>query len=63
MGLVLAFETTPRTISRPSAPRRAPVEGAAILFFTGVRYERQDMAEASQQTPAPEESADPQPAS
>lgn len=41
MGLVLAFQTSPRPSSRPSQRRRVePSRGADILFFTGVRYER-----------------------
>ncbi|PZQ16999.1 MAG: hypothetical protein DI565_06325 [Ancylobacter novellus] len=41
MGLVLAFETTPRRASaRPAAKRAAPAKPADILLFTGVRYER-----------------------
>lgn len=43
MGLVLAFQTSPRpaTSSRSTDRRRVePSRGADILFFTGVRYER-----------------------
>lgn len=41
MGLVLAFETTPRRASaRPAAKRAEPAKPADILLFTGVRYER-----------------------
>lgn len=41
MGMVLAFQSAPRPASRVSLPRRDKVAGADILFFTGVRYERQ----------------------
>jgi hypothetical protein len=42
MGLVLAFQTTPRrAAARPAVKRPAePAKSADILFFTGVRYER-----------------------
>lgn len=44
MGLVLAFQTSPRpSASRTGAAQRRRVEpsrSAEILFFTGVRYER-----------------------
>lgn len=43
MGLVLAFQTSSRSSSsRPTSRRRdEPARSADILFFTGVRYERQ----------------------
>ncbi len=46
MGLVLAFQSQPRQPSRSSAARRRsePLNGADILFFTGVRYERRTEA-------------------
>lgn len=53
MGLVLAFQTTPRRASaRPAVKRPAePAKSADILFFTGVRYERHgDAADASAQS-------------
>ena len=54
MGLVLAFETTPRTASRPAPQRREPTQGADILFFTGVRYERDADADAGDPARSPE---------
>lgn len=63
MGLVLAFQNAPRTASRPTASRRAPVQGADILFFTGVRYERHDQAKPGETSRAPERPVGPQPAS
>lgn len=56
MGLVLAFQTQPRQPSRSSAARRRPEpsNGADILFFTGVRYERRtEVGSASAATRAP----------
>lgn len=50
MGLVLAFDSTPRQASRQPAKRREPAQSADILFFTGVRYERHDAAQAPQPT-------------
>lgn len=50
MGLVLAFQTQPRQPSRSSVTHRRPQpsDGAEILFFTGVRYERRlDVGSAS----------------
>ncbi|GLK55909.1 hypothetical protein JOD31_000828 [Methylopila capsulata] len=47
MGLVLAFQSQPRQPSRSSAAARRrsePSNGADILFFTGVRYERRTEA-------------------
>jgi hypothetical protein len=43
MGLVLAFQAAPRAASRPSQRRPVPTNSADILFFTGVRYERQEV--------------------
>ena len=40
MGLVLAFQT-PRPASRPPQRRANPARSAEVLFFTGVRYERE----------------------
>ncbi|MFL1877218.1 hypothetical protein ACIKT0_19125 [Hansschlegelia beijingensis] len=40
MGLVLAFQT-PRTASCPPKRRANPARSAEVLFFTGVRYERE----------------------
>jgi hypothetical protein len=42
MGLVLAFQTTPRPASSRQPQRRQAdrPESADILFFTGARYER-----------------------
>lgn len=49
MGLVLAFQTTPRrAAARPAVKRPAePAKSADILFFTGVRYERHGETSAS----------------
>ncbi len=55
MGLVLAFETASRP--EPRAPRRIePSQSAEILFFTGVRYERNvaDGSATARQPDAPE---------
>lgn len=52
MGLVLAFETASRPSSRPSSRRAAKPQGADILFFTGVRYERQGQRSAEAPRPA-----------
>lgn len=41
MGMVLAFQSAPRPASRAPQPRREKAASADILFFTGVRYERQ----------------------
>lgn len=46
MGLVLAFETAPRPAPRPALRRADAKQGADILFFTGVRYERHDEVRA-----------------
>ena len=51
MGMVLAFQSAPRPASRVSQPRRDKDASADIVFFTGVRYERQG------QTPALEPGA------
>lgn len=40
MGLVLAFQSTPRPAAPTSQKRGEPPPSADILFFTGVRYER-----------------------
>ncbi|HVI28147.1 hypothetical protein [Hansschlegelia sp.] len=40
MGLVLAFQT-PRPASRPPQRRTNSARSADVLFFTGVRYERE----------------------
>lgn len=41
MGLVLAFQSTPRPASKTPQRRSEPSRGGAdILFFTGVRFER-----------------------
>ena len=61
MGLVLAFDAAPRKAMRQPLARRSPAESAAILFFTGVRYER-DRSSASQ-TSARAQSSGPSPAS
>jgi hypothetical protein len=46
MGQVLAFQTSQRPPSRNAAPKRSVAHNADILFFTGVRYERQADAPA-----------------
>lgn len=43
MAVILRF---PREARAPSAPARTGGEGAQILFFTGVRYERAAVAKA-----------------
>ncbi|GLK79671.1 hypothetical protein [Methylopila turkensis] len=54
MGLVLAFQSSPRPSARPANRSRAERRGADILFFTGVRYERHgDAGRASAASSAP----------
>lgn len=61
MGLVLAFDAAPRKAMRQPLARRSPAETAAILFFTGVRYERD--RQSSAQTSARAQSSGSTPAS
>lgn len=57
MGLVLAFQTAPRSAPRPPQQRRAePASSADILFFTGVRYERRSESTASPASPPSDDS-------
>ena len=51
MGLVLAFDTAPRPAARPPLKRAAPSISADILFFTGVRYERDRPSQPAQSIP------------
>ncbi|MDR4307484.1 hypothetical protein IHQ68_12735 [Chelatococcus sambhunathii] len=54
MGLVLAFETAPRPAARQPQKRAAPAQSADILFFTGVRYQRDAQKTPDRPTPAAE---------
>ncbi|WP_020180479.1 hypothetical protein [Methylopila sp. M107] len=51
MGLVLAFDTAPRPAARPPLKRVQSAKSADILFFTGVRYERDRPRDAAQSGP------------
>lgn len=54
MGLVLAFETAPRPAARQPQKRAAPAQSADILFFTGVRYQRDAQKAPDRPEPAAE---------
>ncbi len=54
MGLVLAFETAPRPAARQPQKRAAPAQSADILFFTGVRYQRDPQQASANPAPARE---------
>ena len=62
MGLVLAFATAPRPASRPPLKRVQPTQSADILFFTGVRYQRENQSQPAQSAGVLER-AEPTPAS
>jgi hypothetical protein len=52
MTIVIPFAPTRATLRRRATSDAAAASGAAILFFTGVRYERQPQA-ALPEEPAP----------
>lgn len=63
MGLVLAFQTAPRSATRTPPRRTDAPQSADILFFTGVRYERPERETLPQKDRQPEAPASVHPAS